>query len=333
VAAGGVRIAVVGATGALGSEVLVALDGSPLRVQGIVPIATDRSLGRDVEFQGEIYPVETDAAGLRGVDLVFLCAPAPQSLEFARLALRATVPCIDLSGALASSADVPLRIAGYSAPPEEERAPLVATPTGPALAWALVLRPLDASARLRRVTGTVLEAASVGGRDGIESLYQETLAIFNQKETPEQLVFPRPVAFDCLPAVGLLAEDGSSEHETALAGGLARLLGPQLRLGVTAVQVPTFVGHGAALAIETEGPLDPGEAAAALEKAPGVDLWQADAEGLTTRAAAGRDSVLVGRLRRDPSAENGLLLWLVADLLRLSASNAVQLAVARLRTH
>jgi aspartate-semialdehyde dehydrogenase len=183
------------------------------------------------------------------------------------------------------------------------------------------------------VTGTVLEAASVGGRDGIESLYEETLAIFNQKETPEQLVFPRPVAFDCLPAVGLLGEDGSSEYETALARSLARLLGPQLRLGVTAVQVPTFVGHGAALAIETEGPLDPGEAAAALEKAPGVDLWQADAEGLTTRAAAGRDAVLVGRLRRDPSAENGLLLWLVADLLRLSASNAVQLAVARLRTH
>lgn len=332
-ATGGVRIAVVGATGALGSEVLVALDGSSLRVHGIVPIATDRSLGREIDFQGEIYPVETDASGLRGADLIFLCAPAPQSLDFAREALRATVPCIDLSGALAASADVPLRVAGFSAPPEDERAPLVATPTGPALAWALVLRPLDAAAGLRRVTGTLLEAASVGGRDGIESLYQETLAIFNQKETPEQRVFPRPVAFDCLPAVGALAADGSSEHETALAQSLARLLGPKLQLGVTAVQVPTFVGHGAALAVETEEPLGPDRAAAALEKAPGVELWQAGDGGLTTRAASGRDGVLVGRLRRDPSAENGLLLWVVADLLRLSASNAVQLAVARLRTH
>ena len=329
-ASGGVRIGVVGATGALGSEVLAALSESSLPVREIVPIATDRSLGRDVEFQGEVYPVVTEGPSLRGLDLVFLCAPAAQSLEFVREALRAEVACIDLSGATAESPEVPLRVAEFGGEPDGERAPVVATPTGPALAWALVLRPLDERARLERVTGTSLEGASVGGRDGIESLYAESLAIFNQQEAPETEVFSGRVAFDCLPAVGPIGEEGHSRHETLLARTLGRLLGPRAKLGVTSVQVPTFLGHGAVLVVETEEDLEPGEAVAVLDKAPGVEVWREGGVGPSTRAAAGRDAVLVGRVRRDPSRERSLLLWLAADLLRLSAANAVRLATPRL---
>jgi aspartate-semialdehyde dehydrogenase len=330
VASGGVRIGVVGATGALGSELLVALSESSLPVREIVPIATDRSLGRDVEFQGEVYPVVTEGPSLRGLDLVFLCAPAAQSLEFVREALRAEVACIDLSGATAESPEVPLRVAEFGGEPDGERAPVVATPTGPALAWALVLRPLDERARLERVTGTSLEGASVGGRDGIESLYAESLAIFSHQEAPEAEVFPGRVAFDCLPAVGPIGEDGHSRHETLLARTLGRLLGPRAKLGVTSVQVPTFLGHGAVLVVETEEDLEPGEAVAVLDKAPGVEVWREGGVGPSTRTAAGRDAVLVGRVRRDPSRERSLLLWLAADLLRLSAANAVRLATPRL---
>jgi aspartate-semialdehyde dehydrogenase len=331
VASGGVRIGVVGATGALGGEVLAALSASSLPVREIVPIATDRSLGRDVEFQGEVYPVETEGPSLRGLDLVFLCAPAAQSLEFVRQALRAEVACIDLSRAMAESPEVPLGVAEFGVEPEVGRAPVVATPTGPALAWALVLRPLDERARLVRVTGTSLEGASVRGREGIESLYAESLAIFNQDEAPEPEIFPVRVAFDCLPAVGPIEEDGHSRHETLLARTLGRLLGPRAKLGVTSVQVPTFLGHGAVLVVETEEDLEPGEAVAVLEKASGVEVWRESEMGPSTRAVAGRDAVLVGRVRRDPSRERSLVLWLAADPLRLSAANAVGLAAARLR--
>jgi len=332
VARAGLRIGVVGATGALGSEVLRALSHSSLHVREIVPIASDRSLGRDIEFQDAVYPVETERPSLRGLDLLLLCAPAEASLGYVRDALRAEVACIDLSGATAGSPEVPLCVAEFGGEPEGARAPIVATPTGAALAWALVLRPLDARARLRRVTGTGLEGASVGGREGIESLFAESQAIFNQEEPSVAGVFPGPVAFDCLPVVGAVGEGGHSRHEMQLAQTLGRLLGSRAQLAVTSVQVPTFLGHGAALVVETEDDLGPGEAAAVLDKAPGVEVWPAGGAGPSTRAAAGRDVVLVGRLRSDPSRERSLALWLAADLLQLSAANAAKLAAARLGT-
>ena len=327
----GLRVGVIGATGALGGEVMAVLDQSPLRVGELVPVATERSLGEEIEFQGVGYPVLSEPPSLRGLDLVFLCAPVVASLEFARQALRAEVACIDLSGALASSADVPLRIAAFG-DATGEREPLVATPSGACLAWALALRPLAEAAGLRRVQGTALEPASIGGRDGIEALYTETLALFKQEEPTVSDAFPGPVAFDCLPAPGTLEEDGSTERETELARGLQRLLGNELQVSATVVQVPVFVGHGAALAIETARPLDVKQAERLLDESPGVELWD-EGRGPSTRTAAGRDVALVGRVRRDPGSENGLLLWVAADLLRLAAANAVALATTRLHTH
>lgn len=322
----GLRIAVVGATGALGSELLACLGASRLEVGELVPVATDRSLGRDIEFQGGVRPVETELGSLRGLDLVFLCAPPAASLDYAREALRHQVPAIDLSGALAGNDDVPLRVAAFGPSEPDGSQPLVAGPPAGSLAWALVLRPLAERAGLVRATGTALEAASVGGRGGIESLYAESLAIFAQDDPPEPGVFPRPVAFDCLPVVGAPGEDGVSEGERSLLRGLERLFGPDVRFAATLLQVPSFVGYGVALSVETARALEPKEAADLLARAPGVELA---AEPPTLRASAGRDVVLVGRVRRDPSCERGLLLWLSADVLRLAAANGVGIAEAR----
>lgn len=327
----GLRVAVVGATGALGSEVLACLDGSRLSVAELWPVATDRSLGHEIEFQGRSRPVETGLASLAELDLIFLCAPQAASLDFAREALRAEVPVIDLSGALVGHAEVPLQVAAFGGLSPGERQPLVASPPAGSLAWALVLRPLAAAAGLRRAAGTVLEGASLAGRSGIEALYTESVAIFNQEDLPEPSAFERPVAFDCLPAVGEVGEGGISDAERALLDGLARLL-PGARFAATVVQVPTFVGHGSVLAVETERPLDPKQARDLLAAAPGVAVLDGD-ETPTTRAAAGLDVVLVGRLRRDPSCENGLLLWLAADVLRLTAANGVGVAQARFAAH
>ena len=327
------RVALVGATGVLGSEVLAVLSESSLAIGELVPVATDRSLGQEVEFRGVNHPVETELPELGGLDLLFLCAPAAASLDLARRAIRAEVPCIDASGALAAAEDLPLAVAALAAPPPPDESPLVVAPPGSALAFALVLAPLAARAGVERVVGMAVEAASWGGRQGIESLYQESIAIFNQEDLPAPEVFGRPVAFDCIPALGEVDAGGATEREALLARSVARLLGGEVRVAATLIQVPAFVGFGAALALETREPLDPKQAEEALAAAPGIELWRGEASGQTLRAAAGRDVVLVGRVRRDPTHASGLLLWLASDVLRLSAANAVQLAVAHLRQH
>jgi len=327
------RIGLVGATGALGSEVLALLAESSLDVKQLVPIGTDRSLGQEIEFRDLLAPVETDSMSLRGLDLVFLCAPEAVSREFAREALHAEVACIDVSGALCESPDVELRVAVFGAPARSEPSPLLVTPPGAALPLALVLRPLEEAAGLRRVMATVLEGASSGGRQGIESLYRETVALFNQEEPPEPTVFPRPVAFDCGPIAGDPDSQGPTDRESRTMDALTRLLLGDARVALTHVQVPTFIGFGASVALETERLLDPTLAEGVLGKAAGVERWDDAIDRLTLRAAAGREEVMVGRLRRDPSCENGLLLWIVADVLRLAAANAVRLAVGRFGQH
>ncbi len=327
----GLRVAVVGASGLLGSEVLTVLSESPLEVAELFPVATDRSLGQEIEFRGESYPVETELPDLRQLDLVFLCVPPGASLDLTRRALRAEVACIDASGALAGSVDLPLAAPALAPPPAADESSLVVTPPGAALACALALAPLAARAGIERVLAVGIEAVSWGGRRGIESLYQESIAIFNQEDLPAPEVFGHPVAFDCIPALGAGDPGGATEREALLAGSLSRLLGGDVRIAATLIQVPTFVGFGASLAVETRRPLDPKEAEEALAGSPGIELWQGDASGQTLRAAAGRDRVLVGRVRRDPTRESGLLLWIASDVLRLAASNAVEVAVARLR--
>ncbi len=327
------RVGVVGATGALGSEVLAVLSESSLEVAELVPVATDRSLGNEIEFRGASHPVETELPDLEELDLLFLCAPTAVSLDLARRAIRAGIPCIDASGALAGSEDLPLAVAALAPPPPPEEAELVVAPPGAALAWALVLAPLAVSAGLERVVGVAVEAASWGGRQGIQSLYEESIAIFNQAEAPAPEVFGRPVAFDCIPTLGEVASSGATGPEELLARSVVRLLGGGVRVAATVIQVPAFVGYGAALSVETRAPLDPKQALEALAAAPGVELWRGEASGQTLRAAAGRDRVLVGRVRRDPTHESGLLLWVASDVLRLAAANAVQLAVAHLRRH
>jgi len=324
----GLRIGVVGATGTLGTELLELLDLSSLRVSEIVPIATEDSLGRDIEFQGSLFPVETDAVRFAGLDLAFLCAPPAAALEYVRSALREHVPCIDLSGATAGTEDVPMRVAGYGAVPEG--IPLLAIPRSPALALVMALQPIAAVAGLKRISGAILESASFAGKDGMAALYQESVAIFSQEPLPEPTVFPGPVAFDCMSGAEGLDAEGLAPRESALIRDLALLLGDEVKIATTLVQVPVFAGLGAALSIETERDLEVGEAEDLLRKAPGVDL-AADSDSVpTTRTVVGRDSVSIGRMRGDPSVERGLQLWLVADPLRLAASHAIQLAVLRL---
>ncbi len=324
------RVSVVGATGTLGTELLSVLDERRFPVSQLLPIATGRSLGSVVEFGGDSVPVETEAGDLG--DFAFLCAPPEVSRQYARKALERSVTAFDLSGALAEVREVPLVATALGTPPAALSEPVVAAPSGAALAWSLVLAPLERAVGLRRVIGTTLESASSYGMRGIDSLHAETLALLSQRELPEPSVFPQVVAFDCLPRIGEVDSDGQTAREHALARDVRRLVGEHVRVSAQVVQVPTFSGDGTLLAVETAQPLDASAAAALFEKAPGVLCCRGDTD-LTTRATAGREEVLLGRLRADPSTENGLLLWAAADTARLAAANAVKLAEIRLRAN
>lgn len=343
----GLRVAIAGATGALARELLSVLEGRNFQVSELVAFASERSAGAVVSFCGEEISIATDRLPLAGLDLLIICTPVGPALDLVRESLRAQVCCIDCSGALAESPDVPLLVAGLCAPNSVIGALLLTSPANPSLAWSLVVGALDGAAGVTRVVGTVLQSASVAGRGGIAALSSETLALLGQREVPEPDIFASHVAFDCIPEVGppltSAAGDAIGDHtrqEVAIARDLQRLLaerGGQARetpIGVaaTAVQVPTFVGEGSTLAIEFERPLSPREARDVLAKAPGVELWD-DEQGPSTRDTSGHDVVLVSRVRPDPSNPKGLLLWCAADSLRLAATNAVKLAEMRLRLH
>jgi aspartate-semialdehyde dehydrogenase len=324
-AVAGVRVAVVGASGVLGTELLIALDESRLPIAELVPIATERSLGTEVDFQGGSYPVETRHS-LEGVQLVFLCAPPSASLEWAARAVRAGAALIDVSGALAAREEAPLVAEQPDGP--GARAPIVAVPSGPALAWIRVLAPLARGLGIARVTGTALVSAGGAGRAGIEALQAETVALLGQADAPETGL-DHPLAFDLLPWTASLDAGAEDDGERALCAVVRRALGGSVRVAATCVRVPTFCGDAASLAVELAGPADPERAAELLDKADGVVLLRGG-QAQSARAAAGTDFVWVGRLRRDPSCDAGLLLWLAADSTRLAAVQAVRIAEARL---
>jgi len=322
-----VRVAVVGATGSLGTELLAVLDESPLAVRELVPIASERSFGTEVEFRGGVFPVETELTAVRGCDLAFLCAPADVSLEAVRALLHARVAAIDCSGALVASPEVPL-IGELGVPGMVSLdAPMLAVPPGLSLACTRVLAPLARAFGISRAVATLLVSASASGagRAAVEALAEETIALLSQQELPDPPSLGVPIAFDVLPWIGTAEDDGTTAHERGFASVLRRTLG-DASVAVTSVRMPTFCGDGAALAIELREPASLEAVLDVLGKVPGVA--QAGV-GPTTRAAAGSELVYLGRVRRDESRAGGVLLWLAADGVRLSAAHAVRVAEAR----
>lgn len=315
----GLRLAVVGATGAVGGEVLAALDASSLPVGELVAVASEDSLGTDIEFQGEIAPVHAELPALHGLDAVLCCAPRVVAPEIVRAALHAEVPCIDLSGAFADRSEVPLVWGEETA---EAAAPLRACPPPTALVWRPLLRALAGVAPLERVDGTVLEAASAGGRRAIEALSAESMALFNQQEPPDSDAGVRPRAFDLVPGSGSEGP-GGRPRERALRDALGRGLGVSPALTARWIQVPAFVGEASSLVLRFAAPVEARAAAERLAKEPGLELWEREGEGPNLRAVAGRATVIVAAPEPDPEDATRLRLWAVADVLRLAATRAV----------
>ena len=330
-------VAVVGATGAVGTEVLRTLEERVFPVGDLRLFASERSAGELVDWCGASVRVdELDGDGFEGVDIAFFCAGGAVSAEYAPRAADAGAVVIDKSSFFRMDPDVPLVVPEVNAEDLVERhRGIIASPNCTTIPIVVALKPIADAVGLARIVAASYQAVSGGGKRGIDTLSRETLNLLNLREAMAGAdkaapVFPNRIAFNCIPQVDAFLEDGSTKEEAKVIAETRRVLHLEtLPVAVTCVRVPTFYGHGVALTVELEQPLDAVEARRLLREAPGVILCELGDEMPYPTAAdiGGTDAVYVGRVRNDPSHRRGLQLWVAADNVRKGAAlNAVQIA-------
>jgi aspartate-semialdehyde dehydrogenase len=328
-------VAVVGATGAVGGEILRTLEERLFPVGDLRLFASARTAGELVEWKNGSFRVEElDADRFEGVDVAFFCAGGAVSAEYAPQAVDAGAVVIDKSSHFRLDPDVPLVVPEVNAADLLERVRgIIASPNCTTIPMVVALKPIADAAGLARIVASSYQAVSGGGKRGIDALSHETVNLLNLRAAQsdnEASPFPQRIAFNCIPQVDAFLPDGSTKEEAKVIAETRRVLHLEsLPIAVTCVRVPTFFGHSVALTIEMEEPLDAADARQLLREAPGVILTEIGDEMPYPTAAdvGGTDAVYVGRVREDPSHPRGLQLWVAADNVRKGAAlNAVQIA-------
>ncbi|HXF36063.1 MAG TPA: aspartate-semialdehyde dehydrogenase [Actinomycetota bacterium] len=334
------RVAVVGATGAVGREMLRILEERRFPVDELLPLASPRSAGRRVAFRGrevEVRPLSPEA--LRGVDLSLSAAGAPVARAFVPEAAAAGTTCIDKSSAFRMDPDVPLVIPEVNPEALDGGPRIVAVPNCTTIVALMAVAPLHRAAGLRRVVLSSYQAVSGAGRDGAAELVEQVEKLRGREEElahpdpaalPTGDTFGKTIAFNVLPGIDAFDGEGWTGEETKTMRESRKILGlPDLDVAATCVRVPVMVGHAVALLAEFARPISPSEAREVLAAAPGVRVVDDPTRGLypSPLDAAGRDEVLVGRVRRVPGREDALLLFSCGDNLRKGAAlTGVQIA-------
>ncbi len=332
-------VAVVGATGAVGAEMIKVLEERDFPVERLVPLASERSLGREVSYGGREMPVEVlDAASFKGVDIALFSAGGDISREFVPHAAESGAVSVDNTSAFRMDPEVPLVVPEVN--PEDiagfEKRRLVSNPNCSTIQMVVALAPLHRRSRITRIVVSTYQAVSGAGLAAMEELSQQAVALFSQREA-EVKAFPHRIAFNCIPHIGRFLPDGSTEEERKMIDETKKIMGdPSMRVAATTVRVPVFCGHSESINVEFEDPIDPDEAREILREAPGVEV--VDEVGMCRYPlpidATGKDPVYVGRIRRDESVDNGLAMWVVSDNLRKGAAlNAVQIAELLIRDY
>ena len=334
------RIVLAGATGAVGRAVLQVLEDLEVEPAELRLLASARSVGQELELEGETIRVaETRAGAFKGCDLALLATPREASRRLAAQAREEGCLVVDDSDAFRAEPDVPIVVADVNPGALDAPSPrgIVANPNSVAILLAQLLAPLRAAAGLARVHVTALQAVSGSGQRGVAQLEGEVSALMNGREPEPPAAFPHRIAFNLLPQVGPMGEDGVAGGEAKIVSETRAILGaPALPIQATAVRVPVFYGHSLAVNVGTERPLDPSGARAALAKAPGVKVVDDPAHGVypMPMLAVNDDAVHVGRIRADPTQANGLDLFAVGDNLRTGgATNLVKVALLLAERH
>jgi aspartate-semialdehyde dehydrogenase len=326
----GYVVAVVGATGAVGTEMIEVLEERKFPVIRLVLLASARSAGGMVTFEGNEVPIEVlTKDSFAGVDIALFSAGADLSREFAPIAVKAGAVVIDNSAAWRMTPEVPLVVPEVNAHDIQRHKGIIANPNCSTIQMVVALKPLHDEARIKRIVVTTFQSVSGTGKDAMDELMAECQDLLSFKSASPK-VYPYQIAFNCLPQIDDFLPSGYTKEEMKMVHETRKIMGDQsIQVTATTVRVPVYVGHSEALNIETERKLSANEARAILSTAPGVLLYDDPAHKIYPMPleVAGKDEVYVGRIREDESIANGLNLWVVADNLRKGAAlNAVQIA-------
>jgi aspartate-semialdehyde dehydrogenase len=328
----GYKVAVVGATGAVGREILTTLSERNFPADEIVALASSRSVGSEVSYGEEETVKVQDLArfDFKGCDIVLSSPGAKISSEYSPKAAGAGAVVIDNTSHFRMDPDIPLvvpevnpdAIAGYG------KRNIIANPNCSTIQMVVALKPLHDLARIKRVVVATYQATGGAGKEGMDELFNQTRGIFvNEPVKPEK--FTKQIAFNCIPHIDVFMDDGYTKEEWKMTVETKKILDPAIKVSATCVRVPVFVGHAEAVSVEFEDPIEEEDARAALREAEGVTVidHRVDEGYVTPQECAGEDAVFVSRLRQDPTVESGLTMWVVSDNLRKGAAlNAVQIA-------
>jgi aspartate-semialdehyde dehydrogenase len=327
----GYRVAVVGATGNVGREMLNILEEVEFPVDEIFAVASRKSIGQDVAFGDKIIKCkDVETFDFSKVDIVLMSVSGKFSKEWAEKIGKQGPVVIDNSSAWRMDPDVPLIVPEVN--PEAtagfRKKNIIANPNCSTAQLVVALKPLHDAAKIKRVVVSTYQSVSGAGKEGMDELWDQTKAVFMFGPT-EAKKFPKQIAFNVIPFIGAFEDDGYTDEEQKMWNETHKMLDPAIKLTVTCVRVPVMVGHSEAVNIEFESALDEDEAREILRDAPGVVVIdKRDETGyMTPKEAQGEFAVYVSRIRNDPTVEHGLNIWVVSDNLRKGAAlNAVQIA-------
>jgi aspartate-semialdehyde dehydrogenase len=326
------RVAVVGATGAVGSTMLEVLHERSFPADEVVPFASERSTGRTIQWSGgPLTVVALDEESIQGFDVALFSAGSKVSEEWAPRFADAGAVVVDNSSRWRMHEDVPLVVSEVNPDALDGHKGIVANPNCTTMQTVVALGPILRHAGIERIVMSSYQAVSGTGQSAVEELHDQVEAQLHAKEIPAPRVYPHQIAFNVLPQVETFRDgDDYTTEERKCMSETRKILGEKdIGVSATCARVPVFTGHSVSANVQTRDPLSPEECRELLSGAPGLTVIDDPANGLypTALDAAGRDDVLVGRIRRDPSHERCLNLWIVGNNLRKgAATNAVQVA-------
>ena len=326
------RVAVVGATGAVGREMLKTLAERRFPVSEVAAVASGRSTGQDVSF-GEKTVLKCqnlEKFDFTGWDIALFSPGASVSAIHAPRAASQGCIVIDNTSQFRMDVDVPLVVPEVN--PHHLRQftkrGIIANPNCSTIQMVVALKPLHDEFKIKRVVVSTYQSTSGAGKEGMDELFNHTKSSFVHEQSPPQQ-FTKEIAFNCIPHIDKFMDDGSTKEEWKMVVETKKILDANIAVHATCVRVPVFIGHGEAVNVEFERPVTAGEARALLRQSPGIEVVDVREDGgyITPLECAGEDAVFVSRIRKDPTVEHGLSFWCVSDNLRKGAAlNAVQIA-------
>lgn len=322
----------MGATGAVGSIMLEVLEERSFPATEVVPFASERSVGRRLPFAGrEIEVRALTEETIRGFDIAIFSAGGSASGEWAPRFAAAGAVVVDNSSRWRMEDDVPLVVSEVNPDDLDSHRGIIANPNCSTMQMVVALKPIDVVAGIERLVITTMQSVSGTGQKAVEELHDQTEAALAAREIPEPQAYAHQIAFNVLPHAGKFPEGSDyTDEELKLVNETRKILGrPEIAVSATCTRVPVYTGHSESVNVQTRDPLSADDCRALLGRSPGITVLDDPADAVYPLAieAAGRDDVLVGRIRQDPSHPRALNLFVVADNLRKgAATNAVQLA-------